>query len=216
MIKSRYKKLDVFYLDEKHVKRERFHATNELWNRRGFNNPKEIGHTMSLVRSRRWEKKEDWMNWYYSNVISYNKIESVAKQLKKDLAAEGIRYSDLETKEICFFRIIGETWNGFIRETETIKLLELRKPSWIFKLTDAEKDIGLGVDAECFEDGKLVGAVQVKPHSFYRRIKHNAPAYVNFVNKIRKYQDRYPVTVYVIFSKMNGEIISHITYPPNP
>ena len=91
-------------------------------------------------------------------------LELRAREMHDEIKKLGNPYKITlkECIQMVEYRVIGETWNGFVlRKENTRKTLQKR-----FPLLDFRKSTVEGVDFEVYQNRKLIGALQIKPQSF--------------------------------------------------
>lgn len=77
-----------------------------------------------------------------------------------------------ECRYMVFYRVIGDTWNGIQqREVHTIESLlktfsESSESNVTIERIKGAKDAQYEVDAELYQDGKLICGIQIKPQSY--------------------------------------------------
>lgn len=108
------------------------------------------------------------------------------------------------------YRILAETWNGIIsREQNTISKLSNKYSHLDFVKTEGDFDYKYGVDYEVFENGSLIGAIQIKPKSYQNG---STPS----IQKAKKanmfknmaYTKKYGAITSYVYSTTKGDIIN--------
>lgn len=120
-----------------------------------------------------------------------------------------LKITRAECRYLVLYRVIGETWNGMIREVNTMDVLkETFGQEYSFEKTSGKKDVIYEVDIEVFHKRKLVCGLQVKPQSY--RGYFNGKEEVLALNKEKNdlYTKEKNVPVIYVYSKVNGEIIN--------
>jgi len=102
-----------------------------------------------------------WENYYLTKKRA-NKLNEVYNELLKllpDLNKEDIR-------DYIFHRVIGQTYNGFVRELNIINRLQDEFPQLDFIKATYELDEQYFTDFEAYYNGELVLGGQIKPISY--------------------------------------------------
>ena len=108
------------------------------------------------------------------------------------------------------FRTICETWNGIIiRERNTIKTLQKKFPKIVFSTVTGEVDYQYGVDYELYLGGKLLGAIQIKPKSYFGNTAYTRKAQRSNSRKFEAYKNMFGQNVRVVVANMRGQILNN-------
>ncbi|MEZ4886148.1 MAG: MjaI family restriction endonuclease [Chitinophagales bacterium] len=114
-----------------------------------------------------------------------------------------------EALECVRFRVICETWNGIIvRERATVQTLQKHFPKIEFKVSDGVRDYQYAIDYELFLNGKLLGAIQIKPKSYQGNQSYLQKAKNANSRKHQAYFNTYNRNVRYIFANHRGEILN--------
>lgn len=154
------------------------------------------------------------------NLIKLNTFYGRTKNdlmLKAKVLCKEINYSlSLEECFTCVrFRTICETWNGIvIVEKNTIKNLQTRFPEIIFCKVDGERDYKYAIDYELFYNGKLLGAIQIKPKSYSGNAPYIKRAKKANERKHQKYNKDFCKNVRFIIADKNGNILNDDDFIP--
>ncbi len=117
-------------------------------------------------------------------------------------------FSSLEEScRIVKYRIIGETWNGILRERLTVDTLKKQFGFLSFQSVSGEEDYQLGIDYQIFCEGKLLGAIQIKPESFLSHKKDIDKARKSLLRKHERYNRETGKPVWFVFSSQHGEVV---------
>ena len=107
--------------------------------------------------------KKNWQKFYFE------------KQDKKPLAeaskfiADKHKIDIVDAKKYVLFRVVGQTWNGMVREMNIVKELEQEFNNILFLKSDYEKDEQYFTDWEAFDNrSKLLFGIQIKPISYQK------------------------------------------------
>lgn len=191
--------------------REKFRATNNIWNQIGLNSRENVGTVSDLINQKPFKNKEDWEEYYYEHGRSKKHLTKIGEILY-DAIKSTLDITLEECIECVRFRVICETWNGIIiRENNTIKQLEIIYDNiFQFKKTSGDVDFNYAVDYEMFYDNKIICGIQIKPTSYltsnaeYIIRAKKCNEYKNF-----KYSEKYNIPVITLTSEINGIITSH-------
>lgn len=130
-----------------------------------LNGAKYLGSLMSLMGSTKPQSIEEWERVYVRHVNENNlPLDWVIDRVT---ALAGGRYTRNEVKDAIKYLVINKTWEGRQRELDFY--------SWITKRTDYkvehasdELDRRYAVDYLLYNGDVIVGAIQVKPESYFR------------------------------------------------
>lgn len=102
-----------------------------------------------------------WEYWYRCTV-GYKQLSYVTQRINLKH-----KYLDEdEVKQYVFYRVIGQTWNGYQREQLVMQELQEAFPNTEIIKTDFEKDHNYCIDAEIVKDGYIMLGIQIKPISY--------------------------------------------------
>ena len=104
--------------------------------------------------------KEDWVRYYFDNADK-NVLNAIA-----DFIVDNYNYSLLEAKQHVFHRVLGQTWNGMVKEMEVIKEINLELPNISFVKTTHDIDENYFTDWEAYSNNNLLFGIQIKPISY--------------------------------------------------
>lgn len=108
-----------------------------------------------------------------------------------------------------YYRVIAETWNGYVREENTMtNLLGILGERIEITKTSGRVDSLYAVDAEIQLNGKLVCAIQIKPDSYRKNFASNEKYRQINKEKNDNYTNKYGVPVVYIYSEHDGEILN--------
>lgn len=142
--------------------------------------------------------EKEWVRYYFDNVdreilnkISYHIVEKYSSSL-------------VDAKKYVFHRILGQTWNGMLKEIELINQLKLEFTKINFKKTTYDIDENYFTDWEAYSENLLFG-IQIKPISYK---KMNSPyqlkAKENHQKQCEQYKKRFNVPHIVIYYEENN------------
>jgi hypothetical protein len=105
--------------------------------------------------------KKNWQKFYFDKRPKEPLIKA------SQVIAEKYGVDINVAKEYVLFRIVGQTWNGMVREMRIVKELEQDFNNILFKKCDYEKDEQYFTDYEAFDNrNKLLFGIQIKPISY--------------------------------------------------
>lgn len=114
-----------------------------------------------------------------------------------------------ECRYIVNYRVVGETWNGHIREVNTIQTLsDVLGEQVVITKTDGKTDASYAVDAELRMEGRLICGIQIKPDSYRKNFGSNDKYKKINEEKNAKYLKDKGVSVIYIYSEYNGTILN--------
>lgn len=103
--------------------------------------------------------EKEWVRYYFDNVdreilnkISYYIVDTQNSSL-------------VDAKKYVFHRILGQTWNGMLKEIELIDQLKVEFPQIKFNKTSHDIDENYFTDWEAYSENLLFG-IQIKPISY--------------------------------------------------
>lgn len=147
--------------------------------------------TTSLPTQGGWEE-------YYKNVQGIDGLRNVYAELKKRLP----NLDEATIKHYIYFRVIGQTWNGFAKELMTIEELNYAYPDAHFKKTSFDIDHDYCIDAEMFYEKTLILGIQIKPLSYKAMSSaYQLRAKEQHRQKNELYKQRFAPYVYVYYGK---------------
>lgn len=159
---------------------------------------------------------DDFFVWYLSNILSPTSLLSVLSEILSyhEDADEKIKAKYLTLKQsinIFIYFIIDQTFSGYIAEEKVMDMVkqkiekdDLEKyGKSITKVEEASDDFdrNYGIDLVVKREGKIVGGIQVKPHTYFLgkredlikdREKINPQKYIKFMKEFNapaKYVD---------------------------
>ena len=102
---------------------------------------------------------KEWVRYYFDNT---------GKDVLNDISnyiVDTHSCSLVDAKKYVFHRILGQTWNGMIKEIELIDQLKLEFPNIDFNKTTHDIDENYFTDWEAYS-GVLLFGIQIKPISY--------------------------------------------------
>ena len=170
-----------------------------------FFSTKYVGECMKLINEFYFNSNnrthKGWEDWY-KNKIGFDKLLYVAHRC--NIKLPNLSYEDL--KRYTYFRVIGQTWNGFNRELSIIAELKEYFKCEIRKTT-FEKDHNYCIDAELIDNGKILLGIQIKPLSYQKmNTTYQLKAKENHKKKNDEYAKKYAPYLYVYYE---NEIIAN-------
>jgi len=140
-----------------------------------------------------------WEAWYKQK-IGFDKLMYVSHRC--NIKLPDLPYEDL--KRYTYFRVIGQTWNGFSRELSIIEELKEHFNCEIRKTT-FDIDHNYCIDAELVENDMILLGIQIKPISYKKmNTTYQLKAKENHKKKNDEYAKLYAPYLYVFYD--NGEI----------
>jgi len=162
---------------------------------------KYVGSCMQLISDFNKESQtkthKDW-EAYYDSKIGFEELNQISLRIN-------VQYPHLEinlVKRYVFFRVIGQTWNGYRKEFYIIENLQKEFPNCEIVKTDFEKDHEYCIDAEMYQNGNLVLGIQIKPISYKKmNTTYQQRAKENHKAKNDKYAEDYAPYIYIYYDK---------------
>ena len=146
--------------------------------------------------------RKDWEKYYGEN-FGWNKLADVYYKIE-DMCKTRHNLTEQEIKQYIFYRVIGQTWNGLIKEEEVITQLVRSFPDYNFSKTSFDMDHNFCIDWEMYLENKLVLGLQVKPVTYlYMNSPYQLKAKENHRAKNNKYAKFYAPYIYVYYDE-NG------------
>lgn len=141
-----------------------------------------------------WEK-------YYNEKWGWHRLDSVFNSLK-EYCFEKYGLTEYETKKWIFHRVIGQTWNGLIKEEQLIKVILRHFPKFNFQKTDFDVDKKFCIDWEMYKGSYLALGLQIKPISYlYMKSEHQLKVKAYHKEQNEKYKEIYAPYEYVYYDK---------------
>ncbi|MFT6808060.1 MAG: hypothetical protein ACJA01_001284 [Saprospiraceae bacterium] len=137
---------------------------------------------------------------------SWESIENRIRFFQKALKATSINFKHKVCTKIFLQRVIVDTWNGRVREKNTITYLQCKFPELEYQESDAWSDFNYGIDFNVLEDGILIAAIQVKPLSYRGKKKYISAARKANKKKWMLFEKEKGASVFLILSNEKGEI----------
>jgi hypothetical protein len=142
--------------------------------------------------------KDGWSDYYMSTIDKevLNKIS--------DYIVQTYACSESDAKEHVYFRIVGQTWNGMIKELHLINILSKEFLNAEFEKTNYELDERYFTDWEAYSFGTLLFGIQIKPIS-YRNMNspYQLKAKESHQAQADAYKEKYGVPHIIIY--YNGD-----------
>lgn len=137
---------------------------------------------------------------------SWEAMEHRAYYFQKALQAQQIHFPLRVCYKIALQRVLIDTWNGKAREVNTIAIIRAMYPELNWMSSGAWEDFNYGIDYQMSKEGRLLGAIQIKPLSY-----RGASSYILKAQKANKKKfDQYTmdlgVPVFVVRSNQEGVI----------
>ncbi|MEL6123704.1 MAG: MjaI family restriction endonuclease [Bacteroidota bacterium] len=131
-----------------------------------------------------------------------------AEWFRLQLAKEGVRLTFAECASLTGHRILTETWNGHVREINTILTLEKVLPQLTFDHCDGWEDYTYAIDFRISKDEHEIGAIQIKPETYLGKTPYLIAA--QHANKVKNklFETENELPVWTIISTEQGEILS--------
>ena len=195
-----------------------FRRTNQPWNKHYFNSRQSIGALVYLYKQGHCQSVQGFQDYYLQTGQLLNKnpqldayyhgrtLEKLTKLAHRFHQVLGKNYS---FEDACFYvwiRLFFETHEGVQREQRALKRYQETHPQLEVIPSEVEKDFKYAVDAEVFEAGVLIYALQVKSVYYIKdqqAILKETKQYNH--RKHQAYQQRYGVPVYYLIVDKKGE-----------
>lgn len=161
--------------------------------------PKYVGQCMKLMsdfyHSTDTLSKKAWER-YYGQVEGFEGLTYVTDKLEELLPD----LDRLTIKQYIFYRVIGQTWNGFANELLVINELKQEFPSCDILKTSFDIDHEYCIDAEMFYESNLLLGIQIKPITYkLMNTQYQKWSKENHRQKNLLYQNLYAPYVYVYY-----------------
>lgn len=105
-----------------------------------------------------------------------------------------------------YYRVLGETWNGVIREKQCFDQIQLLLPQVRIQKVDPSFDHTYAVDGLLYRDQELLFGVQIKPNSYMSTKPYILKARRSNVRKNEKFTKKYKVPVLDLYYDHQGRI----------
>jgi hypothetical protein len=139
---------------------------------------------------------QDGWEQYYKDTQGFDCLRNVYAELQKRLP----NLDEATIKHYIYFRVIGQTWNGFAHELATIEELNYAFPDAYFKKTSFEVDHDYCIDAEMYFNNTLMLGLQIKPLSYKAMSSaYQLRAKEQHRQKNEQYKEKYAPYVYVYY-----------------
>lgn len=199
-------------------KSPKFKQTNRPWNEHYFNSRRSIGALVYLYKQGNCHSVATFQQYYLQTGTLLEKnpqldpyyqgrtLEKLTKLAHRFHQVLGKNYS---FEDACFYvwiRLFFETHEGVQREQRALKRYQETHPQLEVIPSEVEKDFKYAVDAEVFEAGVLIYALQVKSVYYIKdqqAILKETKQYNH--RKHQAYQQRYGVPVYYLIVDKKGE-----------
>lgn len=163
-----------------------------------------VGKCMQLIddyyHSTNTFSKIGWENYYYTE-----EREQRLKEIYNILREKLHDMLGYEIEDYIFFRVIGQTYNGFVSELKIIKEMQDMFPNLDFIKATYELDEKYFTDFEVYSRGMLVFAGQVKPISYlYMNTPYQIQAKENHKRQRDEYVRLFNVPHYIFYYDENG------------
>lgn len=147
--------------------------------------------------------KLDRLGWekYYNDNWGWHRLDALFKEVK-DYCSVRYNLTEYQCKKWIFHRVIGQTWNGLIKEEELIKIIIRYFPKLNFQKTIFEVDKKYCIDWEVFNNDNLVVGLQIKPISYkVMHSKHQLKVKDFHKRQNEKYRELFAPYYYVYYDK---------------
>lgn len=152
-------------------------------------------HSTDLFCAAGWEK-------YYLTPQREDRLGDVIKEIAPILKA-----SEEDVYDYVFYRVLGQTYNGYLVELNIIDELQNEFPELDMLKATYELDEKYFTDFECYSNDTLVFGSQIKPISYkYMSTPYQKRAKQNHEEQRKAYIHKYKAPHFMIFYD-NGEII---------
>ncbi len=145
------------------------------------------------------------LNFEYGR--SWEFIDLRVRYFLYHLKLSNIHISQRLGTKIFLQRVLIDTWNGHVREYNTIQRLYLLYPQCAFKSSTPWSDFNHAIDYTIHCHNRLLGALQIKPASYRSNAVYVKKAQAINKKKNEKYSKRYGVPVWTIISNEDGTIL---------
>jgi hypothetical protein len=181
---------------------------NNSMNRWQLNFKRNVGPTSESIRKCAPDSKEEWEEYYFSNVKSKEHIISLGKKLfehiKKEVKAEVDAVSEKDCIDYINQLVIDRTYDGYKREIELIKGELQDLLSYKIEESSDEWDRLYGVDFYIKINNYYVG-IQIKPQDIGFTSQIWAKEYNNIQKQHNKFTEKYKGKVFWVHSVKQGE-----------
>lgn len=140
--------------------------------------------------------KRGWENYYLTDQRKnrLNEIYLILREKLQDVLG-------VDIQDYIFYRVICQTYNGFVIELNILKQFKSKFPNINFIQASREKDKKYFTDIEAYIGNKLLFGIQVKPKSY---LMMNNPSTKNYHNELReKYQKTFNTLHYMVYYEDN-------------
>ena len=130
-----------------------------------FFQTKYVGKCMKLISDfHKYHESKTHKDWEHSYKCSvgYKQLSYVSQRIH--LKNQWIPLD--QVKQYVFYRVIGQTWNGYQQELSIIEELKEQFTNIDIIKTDFEKDHTYCIDAEIIKDDYIILGIQIKPISY--------------------------------------------------
>jgi len=138
--------------------------------------------------------KNGWSN-YYMSTIDKKVLNKISNYIANTYSC-----SESDSKEHVYFRVVGQTWNGMIKELHLISILSKEFLNVEFEKTNYELDECYFTDWEAYSFGNLLFGIQIKPISYKNmNSPYQMKAKENHQIQANAYKEKYSVPHIVIY-----------------
>jgi len=141
----------------------------------------------------------DWESYYFESagidgyINAVNNISGICSDLDKGTINDYVH-----------FRIIGQTWNGFINELNVIREIQNDFPNIDFRKANYELDESYFTDWEAYVNDMLLFGIQIKPITYkYMNTPYQMRAKENHEVQRELYKKEFGVPHYLFYYQDN-------------
>lgn len=166
---------------------------------------KSVGKCIKLIddyyHSTNMFSKVGWENYYLTKEREIRLFDII------DIIRPKISYATYQdVMDYVYFRVVGQTYNGYLTELNVINELKKIFPNLVFEKSTFELDEQFFTDFECFTDNELVFAGQIKPVSYKKmNTPYQVQAKENHRVQRQAYMDKFKVPHFMFYYD-NGEL----------
>jgi hypothetical protein len=144
--------------------------------------------------------KLGWENYYLTEERK-NRLNDIYKELRE----EQQEVLGVDLSDYIFYRVLGQTYNGYVAELNILKELKKSFPKLDFIKATYELDEKYFTDFEVYTGGLLIFGGQIKPISYlYMSTPYQKRAKENHKRQRDEYVKKFNVPHYLLYYDENG------------
>lgn len=121
-------------------------------------------------------------------------------------ALRNMAITEHEAAKLIGHRVLTETWNGHVRETNAIVNLEKEYPDYTFLPSSGWEDLHYAIDYSVLLQDELITGLQIKPESYKGNSEYIKAATASNNRKNQKYSKKHNVPVVTLLSSIDGKM----------